>query len=78
MLERELGIDMLRWNTADQMTVFEYFSIEKVMAFFIKLQMVERWYGLDQERGEQVFTKLIEDLKSGLDMSREFSVSGGK
>lgn len=78
LLEREQGLDMLRWETVEKMTVFEYFSIEKVMAFFVKLQIAERWYSLDQEKGEQIFEKLIEELRSGLDMSKEFSVSGGK
>ncbi len=69
---------MLRWSVLEQMTVFEYFSIERIMAFFIKLQIAERWSKLDQEKGEQIFEKLLEDLRSGLDMSKEFSVSGGK
>lgn len=78
LLEREQRIDKLRWNLLDQMTVFEYFSIEKVMAFFLKLQIAERWYRLDPETGRQMFDELLEDLRSGLDLSKEFSVSGGK
>lgn len=78
LLEREQGIDKLRWKMLDQMTVFEYFSIERVMAFFLKLQIAERWYRLDPETGKQMFDELLEDLRSELDLSKEFSVSGGK
>ncbi len=61
--ERELAIDKFKWSYLDEFTFFEYFTIERVMAFVLKTYMVERWLSLDKEQGREMFKKLIEELQ---------------
>ena len=65
LLDLEKNIDLLRWDYLNELTVFTYFQIETILAFYIKLGIVERWQGLDPAVGEQHYTKLVEELKSG-------------
>lgn len=60
--EKEKAIDMIKWTFLDEYTFFKYFNIEKILAFIIKLNIVERWIKLDNETGEKLFKKLINDL----------------
>ncbi|MFO7613548.1 MAG: DUF2764 family protein [Bacteroidales bacterium] len=63
LLEKEKSVDMLRWDILDELNTFHYFTIEVLLAFIIKLFMVERWLQLDPETGKQLFIKLITDLE---------------
>ena len=78
VLDREMKLDLLRWEFLEELTVFEYFSLEKVLAFTIKLLIVERWFKLDVEKGQQLLTLLLQDLKSGYDFPEEFKIGHGK
>jgi len=63
LLEKEKSAEMLRWDFLDELNTFNYFTIEVLLAFIIKLFMVERWLQLDPETGKQLFLKLITDLE---------------
>ena len=63
ILERERGIDDLMWNKIDEITVFDYFDIEVILAFLSKLHIVERWYILDEKTGREMFRKLVDEVR---------------
>jgi hypothetical protein len=63
LFEREKKIDLLKWQWLDEQTFFNYFSIEKVFAYLVKLEIIERWTSLDPIEGEKLFRKLIDNLK---------------
>ena len=71
--EREKAIDELRWKYLDEVTFFEYFTIEKVLAFTIKLGMVERWLGIDKDHGNEMFKKLLKELQSSYQLPETFT-----
>jgi len=71
--EREKAIDNLRWHHLSEMTEFEYFTVERVMAFAIKLEMVERWLSLDKEFGVQKFKELLGELKTSYELPQSFT-----
>lgn len=73
-VEKERGLDLLRWNYLDEKTVFEYFSIEKVLSYLIKLKIIERWSKLNDESGRVVFEELVERLRASFEFSKEFKV----
>ncbi len=75
---REKSIDLLRWSVLDEMNLFNYFSIEVVISYMIKIMMIERWLKLDPKTGEELFRKLLGDLQSGYDFPNEFSIKDGK
>ncbi|MGB4204219.1 MAG: DUF2764 family protein [Bacteroidales bacterium] len=74
LLERERAIDQLKWNYLDEQNTFRYFSIEVILAFIIKMKMVERWLKLDKKTGEEMFRKLVKDLENSYKFSKEFNV----
>ncbi|MDR2971253.1 MAG: DUF2764 domain-containing protein [Bacteroidales bacterium] len=63
LFEREKKIDLLKWQWLDEQTFFNYFSIEKVFAYLVKLEIIERWASLDPIEGEKLFRILIGNLK---------------
>ncbi|HLO91627.1 MAG TPA: DUF2764 family protein [Lentimicrobium sp.] len=75
---RERALDYLRWSVLDEMNLFNYFSIEVIISYMIKLMMIERWLKLDPKTGEELFRRLIGDLQSGYEFPNEFSINDGK
>ena len=63
ILERERGIDDLMWEKIEDMTTYDYFDIEAVLAFLAKLHIVERWYILDEKTGREMFRKLVDEVR---------------
>jgi hypothetical protein len=66
LLDRERKIDLLKWEWIEENTVFNYFSIEAVAAYLMKLEIIERWLPLNKEEGSAIFRELIKSLKSGI------------
>lgn len=63
LLEREKKIDALKWNWLEEHTFFNYFSIEKILAFVLKSEMIERWKPLSVEKGTLIFRELLVGMK---------------
>lgn len=63
LLVREKMIDELKWNWLDEHTFFDYFSIERVLAFVLKCELINRWKPLTQEKGTKVFREMLDSLK---------------
>jgi len=76
LLAREKGIDQLKWNKVEEITLFDYFTIEVVLAYTIKLDIAYRWLELDEETGREMFAKIIDNLKSGFEFPKEFAING--
>lgn len=74
LLEREKAMDMMRWNFIDEQNTLNYFTIEVLLGYLIKLQMVQRWMEMDKETGMQMFRKLIEDLEGSYEFPEEFTI----
>lgn len=72
LVEREKKLDSLRWNWMEEATFFNYFTIERIFAFLLQLEMIERWIALDKEKGNQLFRSIIESLKNEVQIPEEF------
>ena len=66
LFEREKKIDLLKWQWLDEQTFFKYFSIERVFAYILKLEIIERWVSLDPAEGGKLFRSLIDSLKDNV------------
>jgi len=62
LMEKERRIELIRWAEADELSTFDYFEIDAVMAYLVKLNMVARWSLLDTARGREMFERLLADL----------------
>ncbi|WP_460023854.1 DUF2764 family protein [Marinifilum fragile] len=76
--EKEKELDLIRWKFLDEQTLFNYFTIENILAYIIKCEMVDRWMKIDDESGKELFTKLIHNLKSTYEFSEEFSLRNSR
>ena len=63
ILEREKLLDNLRWEKVSQITIFEYFTLDKILAFLVKMNIVERWNKSDAKTGQEFFQKLVEEVR---------------
>ena len=70
--QRERKADMIRWRWLEDNTFFNYFSIERLFSYMVRLSMVQRWSSLDREEGQKLFRKLIGDLKEQTEVPAEF------
>ena len=63
ILSRERGIDDLVWEKIESLTTFNYFDIDAVLGFITKLNIVARWYRLDEQTGREMFKKLVDEVR---------------
>lgn len=61
---RERAIDVLRWRFLDEVTFARVFEIDNVLAYYLRLGIIERWQRLDAETGEEVFRQIVMGLKA--------------
>jgi hypothetical protein len=78
ILAREKAADLLRWSFLDELNTFNYFSLEVLIAYFLKLSMIERWLQLDPATGEEMFRRLLDTLKKSYEFPTEFSIKDGR
>ncbi len=75
LLERERAMDIMRWEYLDEANTFNYFTVEVLLAFIIKLEMVQRWLDMDQETGRKLFRKLLDELEQSYEFPKEFTIN---
>ena len=68
---RERKIDLLKWKWLEDQTFFKTFDMERVFAYLLQLEMIERWVNLDKVRGERTFRELVGAMKKGSDHALE-------
>jgi hypothetical protein len=49
--EREMDLDRFRWRVLEELAGFDMFALPAVLAYAIKLRLVERWSRMDAARG---------------------------
>jgi hypothetical protein len=69
MLEREFRFDQIRWQMADELTIFNYFDIDKILAFLAKADILDRWLRLDKERGAMLFDNFVKTMVAQKDVN---------
>ena len=63
ILEKEQMLDKYKWEKIDSFTTFNYFDINRILAFLSKAMLIERWNRLDREQGMMLFEKLVHEIK---------------
>ena len=71
ILEREQMLDMLRWNKANDICIFNYFDINVILSFVLKSHILKRWSELDKKMGSQLFKQLIEEVRGTYKLNKE-------
>ena len=63
LISREKALDDMAWTWLDEYAIFHYFDLTAVLAYVAKLHIVNRWLALDEEKGRELFKKLVEEVK---------------
>lgn len=71
ILSRERGMDDLMWSKIESITTFDYFDINVILGFIVRLNIVARWLKLDSETGKQMFARLVEGVRGSYTGIRE-------
>jgi hypothetical protein len=74
LLERERKFDLLRWQWLEEQSVFNYFDLERIFVYLLKIEMLERWTTLDKHSGQQVFRQMIAGIQGSFEFPAEFKI----
>ena len=78
LVERERKLDVLKWEWMEDNSFFDYFTVEKLFAFLVKIQIIERWISLDAEVGGEMLRGMIRQLKEEVKVPQEFTINNKK
>jgi hypothetical protein len=62
-VDREQRMDNLKWEKASDIARMDYFNMNAILAFLVKAKTVQRWAELDPEKGEEMFHKLVKEIR---------------
>ena len=66
-VDREQNMDELKWEKASDIARMDYFNMNAILAFLVKAKTVQRWAELDPAKGQEMFQKLVQDIRSHKD-----------
>jgi hypothetical protein len=72
IIDREKRIDLIKWVLLDEWTFFNYFTIERIFAYTIKIEIIERWLKLDRDTGNKLFSDLLNSLEKSYEFPKDF------
>lgn len=64
LVEKEHKIDLIRWNESLELAVYDYFNIDFILSYLVRMNIVARWTLLDKERGRRMFDRLLGELEA--------------
>ena len=62
LLEKEHRIDRIRWQQAVDLAVADYFDINAILSYLVRINIVARWAQLDEKRGREMLGELLREL----------------
>lgn len=62
LLDKEHRIDLIRWSISEELATFDYFNINLLLSYIVRLGLVHRWARLDAARGKEMFRRLVASL----------------
>lgn len=64
MIEKEHKIDLIRWEHAGELASSDYFNINAILSYMVKINIVARWSQLDPKRGRAMLDRIMAELDS--------------
>ncbi len=62
LMEKERKTDLVRWEEASELATFDYFNINAILSYLVRINIVARWARLDAARGREMFNRLLAEL----------------
>ncbi|MBQ0077861.1 MAG: DUF2764 family protein [Bacteroidales bacterium] len=64
LIKRERALDDLMWDKIDELTLMDVFTLDVILAFAAKMQIINRWLSLDEQTGREMFRRLVEEIRN--------------
>ena len=62
LVEKEHKIDLIRWEQATELASFDYFNINAILSYLVRINIVARWAMLDAKRGRDMLERIMMEL----------------
>lgn len=62
LVEKEHKIDLIRWDQAVELAVTDYFDINAILSYLVRVNIVARWALLDPKRGRAMLDRIMTEL----------------
>lgn len=62
LVEKERKMDQIRWSEASELATFDYFDLDAILSYLVRVNLVARWTRLDAARGREMFARLMAEL----------------
>ena len=63
LIQRERKIDDFIWEKVENMVLMELFTMDRILAFIVKLRIIDRWMKLDENTGREMFRVLVDEIR---------------
>ncbi len=63
ILKKEQLLDRFKWDRINEFTNYGEFTLDTILSFLAKVQLIDRWNKLDKALGEKLFKQLVEEVK---------------
>jgi hypothetical protein len=74
ILYRERGYDIFKAKWIDQQNFFEYFNIDRILGYYTKLRLINRWLRADADLGKEVFHDTLNKLENSFSFPEDFNI----
>ena len=71
ILQRERGLDELRWRKIEEITLMDYFDLEALLGYVSRLKIIDRWLQLDPDSGRALFRRMVDEIRSTYDNKKK-------
>lgn len=63
ILEKEQLLDKFKWDYINSLNPYGTFNMDVILAFLAKGKLIDRWNKLDRTAGEEMFRKLVDEVR---------------
>lgn len=63
ILEKEQMLDKFKWEYINGLNPYGAFNMDVILAFLAKGKLIDRWNKLDRKTGEEMFRKLVDEVR---------------
>jgi hypothetical protein len=63
LAEKEMRYDEVRWKRIEEMAFFDDFTVNSVLAYLLKLLLIERWTRLEKGAGEEKLRGMVQEAR---------------
>lgn len=63
ILEKEQQLDKFKWDYISGLNEYGEFNMDVILAFLAKGKLIDRWNKLDPGTGEEMFRKLVDEVR---------------